>query len=145
MSHPDTVALTTDHGLGTVRTMPQFRSHIAQGPLSNAQRRLVLDQAEIATDVMFKTRPDLLKVWPDLVHHACLNMSSEDVLGFLGRKLHPSLQAQVVTDTKRRPEGWRVCHRMGGNWVKVYDKVSVLRVETTIGHLPVGRTGGYDA
>ena len=71
-------------------------------------------------------------MWPDLVHHAALNLSSEDVLGFLGRKLHPSLQAQVVTDTKRRPEGWRVRHRMAGNWVKVYDKASVLRVETTI-------------
>ncbi len=92
----------------------------------------VLDQAEIATDVMFRTRPHLLEVWPDLVRHASLNMSSTDVLGFLGRKLHPSLKAQVVTDTKRRPEGWRVRHRMGGNWVKVYDKASVLRVETTV-------------
>jgi hypothetical protein len=27
----------------------------------------VLDQAEIATDVMFKTRPRLLEVWPDPV------------------------------------------------------------------------------
>ena len=43
---------------------------------------------------------------------------------FLGRKLHPSLQAQVVTDTKRRPQGWRIRHRMAGNWVKVYDKAS---------------------
>jgi len=92
----------------------------------------VLDQAEIATDVMFNTRPQLLAVWPDLVRHAALNMSSEDVLGFLGRKLHPSLQAQVVTDAKRRPRGWRIRHRMAGNWVKVYDKASVLRVETTI-------------
>jgi hypothetical protein len=92
----------------------------------------VLDQAEIATDVMFTTRPELLKVWPDLVHHAALNMSSSDVLGFLGRKLHPSLQAQVVTDAKKRPQGWRIRHRMGGNWVKVYDKASILRVETTI-------------
>jgi hypothetical protein len=92
----------------------------------------VLDQAEIATDVMFNTRPQLLQIWPDLVRHAALNMSSEDVLGFLGRKLHPSLQAQVVTDTKRRPQGWRIRHRMAGNRVKVYDKASVLRVETTI-------------
>jgi hypothetical protein len=92
----------------------------------------VLDQAEIATDVMFRTRPQLLEIWPDLVRHATLNLSSEDVLGFLGRKLHPSLKAQVVTDAKRRPQGWRVRHRMGGNWVKVYDKASVLRVETTI-------------
>jgi hypothetical protein len=48
----------------------------------------VLDQAEIATDVMFKSRPALLEIWPDLVRHAALNLSSEDVLGFLGRKLH---------------------------------------------------------
>jgi hypothetical protein len=92
----------------------------------------VLDQAEIATDVMFKTRGELLKVWPDLVRHASLNMSSEDVLGFLGRKLHPSLAAEVITDTKHRPEGWRVRHRMAGNWIKTYDKASVLRVETVI-------------
>jgi hypothetical protein len=37
-----------------------------------------------------------------------------------------------VTDIKRRPQGWRIRHRMAGNWVKVYDKASVLRVETTI-------------
>lgn len=92
----------------------------------------VTDQAEIATDVMFKTRRELLEVWGDLVHHAALNLGSEDVLGFLGRKLHPSLAAEVVTDSKRRPQGWRVRHRMGPNWVKVYDKASVLRVETTI-------------
>lgn len=48
---------------------------------------LVLDQAEIATDVMFKTRRQLLEIWPDLVHHAALNMGAEDVLGSLGRKL----------------------------------------------------------
>jgi hypothetical protein len=92
----------------------------------------VLDQAEIATDVMFTTRPQLLGVWPDLSRHAALNLSSEDVLGLLGPELHSSLQAQVVTDTNRRPERWRIRHRMAGNWVKVYDKASVLRVETTI-------------
>jgi hypothetical protein len=92
----------------------------------------VLDQAEIATDVMFKTRADLKAIWPDLVRHASLALSSEDVLGFLGRKLHPSLAAEVVTDGERRLEGWRVKHRMGQNWLKVYDKVSVLRVETVI-------------
>ena len=100
----------------------------------------VLDQAEVATDIMFKTRRDLLDIWPDLVHHAALNLGSEDVLGFLGRKLHPSLQAEVVTDTKRRPEGWRVRHRMGPNWVKMYDKVSVLRVETVINNPRKART-----
>lgn len=92
----------------------------------------MVDQAEIATDVMFKSRPDLMEIWPDVVHHAALNMSSEDVLGFMGRKLHPSLAAEVMTDARRRPDGWRVKHRMARNWVKAYTKVSVLRVETTI-------------
>ncbi len=92
----------------------------------------VLDQAEIATDVMFKTRPALLEVWPDLVRHASTSLSSGDVLRFLGRKLHASLKAEVLTEAKRRPEGWRIKHRMARNWVKVYDKASVLRVETTI-------------
>lgn len=59
-------------------------------------------------------------------------MSSVDVLRFLGRKLHPSLRAEVATDTKGRPEGWRVKHRQARNSIKVYDKVSVLRVATTI-------------
>src|SRR5918995_2501221 len=44
----------------------------------------VLDQAEIATDVMFDTRSLLLELWPDLVRHAALNMSSEDVAGVPG-------------------------------------------------------------
>lgn len=92
----------------------------------------VVDQAEVATDVMFKDRPSLVRIMPDLVRHASLAMSSEDVVRFLGRKLHPSLAAQVLTDAKRRPEGWRVKHRLGRNWIKVYDKASVLRVETTI-------------
>ncbi len=69
---------------------------------------------------------------PDLIRHASLNMSSADVMCFLGRKLHPSLKAEVVTDTRYRHDTWRVKHRLGRNWIKVYDKVSVLQIETTI-------------
>lgn len=71
-----------------------------------------LDQAEVATDAMFRDRRSLAAVLPDLVRHASLNMSSVDVLRFLGRKLHPSLRAEVATDTKGRQEGWRVKHRL---------------------------------
>ena len=92
----------------------------------------VIDQAEVATDVMFGDRPSLAAIMPDLVRHATLSLSSVDVLRFLGRKLHPSLAAEVLTDAKRRPEGWRVKHRLARNSIKVYDKASVLRVETTI-------------
>jgi hypothetical protein len=92
----------------------------------------VIDQAEVATDVMFRDRPTLAAVMPDLIRHATLSLSSVDVLRFLGRKLHHSLAAEVLTDAKRRPEGWRVKHRLARNSIKVYDKASVLRIETTI-------------
>ncbi len=64
---------------------------------------------------MFKSRPALLEVWPDLVRHAALKPSSEDVLGFLGRKLHPSLAAQVATDAKADPRVGRCATASVGN------------------------------
>jgi hypothetical protein len=92
----------------------------------------VADQIEVATDVGFRTQPALHKILPSIFSHATTAFSSDDVLRFLGRKLHPNLAAEVTTDSCRRPEGMRVKHRMARNSIKVYDKVSVLRVETTI-------------
>jgi hypothetical protein len=92
----------------------------------------VLDQAEIATDLMFANRAELSRLVPELFRHALTMFSSEDVLKFLGRKPHGNFQGEVTTDMKRRPEGYRVKHRVKGNSIKIYDKWSVLRVETTI-------------
>jgi hypothetical protein len=92
----------------------------------------VVDQCEVATDVMFKSRKALDEVSPELYESALLNFSPDDVLRFLGRKLHPSLKAEVTTDQKCRAEGRRVKHRMGRNSIKMYDHVNVLRIETTI-------------
>ena len=92
----------------------------------------VIDQCEIATDVMFEDRARLMVLVPDLFEHATLNFSAEDVMRFLGRKLHGNFKGDVTTDLKKRPEGRRVKHRMKRNSIKMYDKLSVLRVETTI-------------
>lgn len=92
----------------------------------------VLDQAEISTDVLFKDRASLAGIFPGLVQHATLYFSADDVLRFLGRKLAPNFQGEVTTDYKRRQEGRRVKHRMKRNSIKMYDKGSVLRIETTI-------------
>lgn len=89
-------------------------------------------QAEIATDVMFKDRASLLRVWPDLRQAALIAFSAEEVLRFLGRKLHGNFKGEVRSDLKKRPEGWRIKHWMEGNAIKMYDKCSVLRIETTI-------------
>jgi hypothetical protein len=92
----------------------------------------VADQAEVATDIAFSSRHAIEALYPSLVRHAATAFGAEDVLRFLGRKLHPALAAEVTSDCRRRPEGWRVKHRMGKNSIKIYDKANVIRVETTI-------------
>lgn len=92
----------------------------------------VTDQCEIATDVMFRDREALAAWLPDLLRTATLYLSAEDILRFLGRKLHGNFKGEVLTDHKKRPEGARVKHSVKRNSIKMYDKWSVLRTETTI-------------
>jgi hypothetical protein len=104
--------------------------------LSGMDYYWVVDQAEFATDVMFRS-PDALKhLYENLLRHTVLCFSPEDILTFLGRKLHGSFQGEVLTDFKsKRYPGARVKHRMCENWIKMYDKHGcVLRVETVINH-----------
>jgi hypothetical protein len=96
-------------------------------------------QSEWASDILFRDRAMLGRLYPRLVQHGLTTFLSPDVMRFLGRKvppdgnLPPRLEAEVVSDAKRRPEGVRIKHRVGSNSVKMYDKQgSVLRVETTI-------------
>jgi len=91
-----------------------------------------LAQAEYATDVFFRDRDTLEALLPALLDTSMSAFSAEDVLRFLGRKLHGNFHGQVTTDRKKRPEGRRVKHRMKGNSIKWYDAANVLRVETTI-------------
>jgi hypothetical protein len=93
----------------------------------------VTDQAEYATDVLFKDRSSLAGLYPRLVEHARACLSAEDVLKFLGRKLTGQFLGEVQTHVGRRVEGVRVKHSMKSNKLKMYDKVgTVLRIETTI-------------
>ena len=100
-------------------------------------------QTEWATDIMFRDTESLERLYPELVRHGLTTFLSPDVMRFLGRNIPPSgnipprLMAEVVSDVKRRPEGVRIKHRLGGNSIKMYDKQgSVLRVETTINDAP---------
>jgi len=91
-----------------------------------------MDQCEYATDVMFKSREALQSVYKDFVDHALLSFNCEDIMTFMGRKMHPAFSGEIVSDIKKRPQGVRIKHRMKTNSIKMYDKYSVLRVETTI-------------
>ena len=91
-----------------------------------------VDQCEYATDVMFKSREALEDIYPSLVGHAFYSFKCEDVFAFMGRKPHPRFLGEVVSDYRKRPEGFRVKHKMKPNSIKMYDKFSVLRIEMTI-------------
>ena len=90
-------------------------------------------QAEYATDVLFTSRLALRPLYARLLRHATLCLRAEDILTFLGRKLHGKFAGEIPNDWKRRWPGARVKHAMKANWIKMYDKHGcVLRVETVI-------------
>ncbi len=99
-----------------------------------------LKQSEWASDVLFLKPSELQTRYPSWLRHAVADITSADVLRFLGRKLPSSGQvpgnyaSEVLTDVGRRVDGVRVKHRAGDNSIKMYDKAGgrVLRVETTI-------------
>ena len=91
-----------------------------------------VNQCEYATDTMFKERAFLEDIYPSLVGHAFYDFTCTDVFTFLGRKLSPQFQGEAVSDYKCRPVGCRIKFKLKSNSIKMYDKSSVLRVETTI-------------
>lgn len=109
---------------------------LLQDVLRGLEYYWVMDQAEYATDVMFESTEALQGLYPQWLKHATLCFSAEDVLTFLGRKLHGRFAGEVLTDMKqKRYPGARVKHRMKENWIKMYDKFGcVLRIETVINH-----------
>ena len=88
-------------------------------------------ETEYATDVMFRDRAALGRIYPALVHHAVMSFGSEQVLRFMHRSAQVGLQ-EVQSDRRRWPDGVRVKHWVNKNSLKCYDKGSVLRVEATI-------------
>ncbi|MDP2605246.1 MAG: hypothetical protein Q8S00_22110 [Deltaproteobacteria bacterium] len=89
-------------------------------------------QSEYATDVMFRDRGALERIYSPLVHHAVMHMGAEQVMRYMGRSGRVGINDAVVTDRRRRSEGVRVKHWLNKNSLKFYDKGSVLRDETTI-------------
>jgi hypothetical protein len=102
--------------------------------LGKAAYYWVIDQAEYSSDLLFKNRAELAALFPRLVDHALLHFSAADILTFLGRRLHPRFDGEVLTLCKKeRIPGTRIKHRMKNNWLKMYDKFGlVLRIETVI-------------
>jgi hypothetical protein len=96
--------------------------------------RWVVDQAEFATDLLFRTPATLTGLYQKLLQFATVTFTPKDILGFLGRKWDRRFDGDVQTEVKTdRLLGTRIKHRMTKNWLKMYDKFGqILRVETVI-------------
>jgi hypothetical protein len=102
--------------------------------LSGYSVHWVVDQAEYATDLLFKSREALAGLYRSLLDYAVRTFTPKDILGFLGRKWDRRFDGEVHTHYEDdRWFGTRIKHRMKTNWLKMYDKFSrILRVETVI-------------
>jgi hypothetical protein len=102
--------------------------------LKNMSHYWVTDQAEFATDILFKSPQALAGLFARLLQYACLTFTPKNVLNFFGRRQHHRFDGEVLSNcrTEREP-GARIKHRLKGNWLKMYDKFAlILRIETVI-------------
>ena len=109
-----------------------IRSYAKNSPVTSV--RWVVDQAEFATDLLFKSPAGLSGLYQKLLQFAAVTFTPKDILGFLGRKWDRRFDGDVQTEVKTdRLLGTRIKHRMTRNWLKMYDKFGlILRVETVI-------------
>lgn len=110
---------------------PLHPGHLGWVP---AQYNWTVYESEWATDVAFRTRADLAKLFTPWLRHAFLNFDSAKVLRFLGRagRIDKNGTAQVKSNVEEFFEGARVKHWVDHNSLKLYDHLNVLRPETTI-------------
>ena len=92
-----------------------------------------IEQCEYASDVLFKDRETLEKVFPYFLEYASLCQMGENIFTFFGRKVHHLCQGEAVSDRKHYwGQGFRIKFTLDSNSLKMYDKSNVLRIETTI-------------
>jgi len=112
----------------------QFNPLLSHHWLNGRAYSWFIDQAEYSTDVLFKDRNVLSDLYPRLLDHAVVNFRAQDIMTFLGRRLDPQFEGEVLTSCqKNREPGARIKHLVDFNWLKMYDKFArLLRVETVI-------------
>jgi hypothetical protein len=91
-----------------------------------------LDEAEYATDIVFRRQADLQAIYGNLIRTAIHTVKPDDIATFLGKKLSGNYQGEMGNRYNVRIEGTRVRHSMGMASIKMYDKFGqILRLETT--------------
>jgi hypothetical protein len=110
-------------------------------------------ETEWASDVMFRSRADLETLYARFTRYAVNTFGVVDILRFLGKPVPASGKVphhrrfEVHSNVKERLEGVRIKYWLNGNSLKIYDKFSNLRPETTVvnpGEFKVLRTAEGD-
>jgi hypothetical protein len=93
-----------------------------------------IKQFEYSIDVEFRDSQRLAGLFRSLRDHAIRSFSPDDIMGFLGRRLHPRYEGEIITHYKnKRDLGARLKHQVKQNGLKMYDKFSrILRIEMVI-------------
>ena len=93
----------------------------------------IIEESEYASDVMFKSVEHLQRFYPYFMEYASLCQMGHNIYTFFGRKQHGHCKGETVSDRKYFwSQGFRVKFALDKNFIKMYDKTSVLRIETTI-------------
>jgi hypothetical protein len=107
-----------------------------------------VQEAEFATDVVFRSPEDLAKVYPLFVQHAYASLRGQDLLQFMNYRVRPDGRplalGEVKTTIKELVAGTCVRHHVLRNLLKMYDKMmGILRIESMLldlEHFKVFRT-----
>ena len=92
-----------------------------------------VNQAEYASDIVFRRQADLGVIYENLTRTAIHAVKPDNIATFLGRKLHGNYQGEMGNRFNIRIEGTRIKHTMGAVSLKLYDKFGlILRLETTV-------------
>lgn len=90
-------------------------------------------QCEYSTDIVFKKQEDLKPLYEGLITKAIHSVKPENILTFLGKKMHGKYEGEIGNHYHVRIEGSRIKHSMGKASIKMYDKFAhILRIETTV-------------
>jgi DNA-binding MarR family transcriptional regulator len=90
-------------------------------------------QCEYATDIVFKKQKELKPIYEELIACAIHTVKPENIVTFLGKKMHGKYKGELGNQYHVRIEGSRIKHNMGKASIKMYDKFGqILRIETTV-------------
>jgi hypothetical protein len=90
-------------------------------------------QCEYSTDIVFYKQGDLKILYEQLIEKAIHSVKPENIISFLGKKMHGKYEGEIGNNYHVRIEGSRIKHTMGTSSIKMYDKFAqILRIETTV-------------